>query len=279
MIVRNSRLLLLGSIFLFIAFGCSKEYRKYRKYSTKGTIDQRDSAAYYFFEKEDYEKAGFLFEELLGLYRGNPRGEDILYHLAYTKFNQKNYLVASYYFEQYSKNYPNNERAEECAYQAAFGYYIQSAPYYLDQSSTKQAIEQFQLFIVSYPGSDRIEKANSLIFELRERLAKKEFEQASLYFKIGSFKAALTAFEAFLLAYPDSRYQEEGSFMLFKSAVSFADISTDRRKKNRYLDALDIYQEFIDAYPESTFAKEAEDIYVKARKNLAKVIEGEEETS
>ncbi len=266
------------ALILVISIGCSKDYRKYRKYSTKGTIPERDSAAFFFYEKEDYEKAGFLLEELLGLYRGNPRAEEILYHLAYTKFKQRNYLLSSYYFEQYANNYPNNARSEECAFQAAYGYYLQSAPYYLDQSPTKQALEKFQLFVVSYPASERNEKANTLIKELRERLAKKEYEQANLYYKIESYKAAVTAFEAFLSDYPDSRFREEATYMLFKSAVSFADISTERRKKNRYLDALDLYKEFVDLYPESSLLREAENIYVKLRKTLEK-LEEDSETS
>jgi len=43
---------------------CSKETRKYRKYSLKGSVAEKDSAAFFFYEQEDYEKAAFLFEEI-----------------------------------------------------------------------------------------------------------------------------------------------------------------------------------------------------------------------
>ena len=57
---------------------CSSERKKMRKYTLKGTLAQKDTAAYYYYENEQYEKANFLFEEMMGPKRGTPQYEDLV---------------------------------------------------------------------------------------------------------------------------------------------------------------------------------------------------------
>ena len=250
---------------------CSAERKQMRKYTLKGTIAQKDSAAYYYYNRGEYEKANFLFEELMGPKRGTPEFEDILYRYAWGKFNQGYYVIAASFFEQYTKQFATNERAQECAYQHAYCFYMQSAPHYLDQGFTQKAIDQFQYFLVTYPESDKVKDANQIISDLRERLAKKAFENAALYYRVSKYKAGVTSFRVMIQEYPESRYQEEANVMLFKSMVGLADQSSLRRQENRYLDAIEAYERFVDRYPKSTFIKEAESLYVKAKKSLGKL--------
>ncbi|RMG21980.1 MAG: outer membrane protein assembly factor BamD [Bacteroidetes bacterium] len=268
-------LVLVGILFA----SCSAERKQMRKYLLKGTLAQKDSAAFYFYERGDYEKANFLFEELMGRYRGKPEYENIIYHYAWSKFKQSYYIIASHYFEQYAKQFPTSPRAEECAFQQAYCYYMESAPYYLDQGYTAKAIDQFQYFLVAYPESERVKEANDIITSLRERLAKKAFEQARLYFNMSNFKGAVTSFEVMIQEFPDSRYQEEANLMLFKSMVGLAENSTERRKENRYLDAIETYERFVDRFPNSPYIKEAESLYVKAKRGLGRLKADEAEQS
>lgn len=274
--MKKNLIILIGSL-LALAYlsGCSKVYKQNVKWSRKGTISQKDSAAFYFYNRGDFEKASFLFEELQSAYRGGARAKTILYHYADSKYKSGFYVVAAYYFEQFTKLYPNDDLTPECTFMIAYCYQLESDPYYLDQNFTRKGIEQFQLFINTYPFSDKVEEANKLMTAMREKLANKEFETASLYYKVENYKAAVTAFEVFIQEYPDSRYREESQFLLFKSAVSLADVSVQSRKKNRYLDAIELYELFVDKFPSSVYIKEAENIYVKAKRNLGKVIASE----
>lgn len=256
---------------------CSAAVRTNNKYIKNGTIAEKDSAAFFFYKRGDYEKAAFLFEELRGPYRGQPRGKDVMYYLAYCKFNQRLNVMAAYYFDQFVKLYPNDPRTEECAFQIAYCSYLEADPYYLDQQYTQKAIEQFQLFILTYSDSDRISKANELIITLRERLAQKTYEQAFLYFKVENYKAAVQGYQNVLRKYPDSRYREESQYMLFKATYFLAENSVASKMKNRYLDAIDWYERFVDKYPNSVFLKEGETYYAKAKKGLGKILAEETE--
>ncbi len=274
----RTALLLLATVMLA---GCSKELRKYNQWSRKGTLAQKDSAAFYFYERGDYEKAGYLFEELQGAYRGDNRAQTILYHYAYAKYENGFYVIAAYYFKNYTQLYPNDEKADECMFMEGYCYFLESAPYYLDQEFTRKAIQQFQLFINTFPRSDKVAEANELMDELRERLARKAFENAKLYYDLGdyrstNYRAALTALEVMVQEYPDSRYREEAQFLRFEAAAALAEVSTRKRKKNRYLDAIDLYEEFVDRYPASVYLKEAESVYVEVKRNLGRLLAEQE---
>ncbi|WNJ20827.1 outer membrane protein assembly factor BamD [Pontibacter sp. G13] len=254
---------------------CSKEFRQYSQWSRKGTTSEKDSAAFYFYERGDYEKASLLFEELQSIYKGEDRARTVLYHYAESKFNYGLYVVAAYYYEQYSRLYPNDELASECAFKVAYCYYVESAPHYLDQEYTLKAIDQFQLYVNSFPETEQAIEAEKLMAELRERLAQKSFEQARTYLRVGNFRAAVTAFDVMIRQFPDSRYREEAQFLQFESAAELAEVSTQAKKRNRYLDALEYYENFVDRYPNSAYIKQAEGIYVRTKKNYGKMLAGQ----
>lgn len=264
-------LVILGGLFLGEA--CSPEFKQYTQWSRKGTISQKDSAAFYFYNRGDYEKASFLFEDLQNAYRGGERAKTILYHYAYSKYKFGLYVVAAYYFEQFTKLYPAEDLTAECSFMIGYCYYLESSPHYLDQTFTDKAISQLQLFINNYPRSDKVDECNKIMTEMRERKAKKAFESAKLYYKVENFRAAVTALEVLIQEYSDSRYREEAMYLLFRASVSLADVSVSTKKKNRYLDAMDYYTTFVDRYPSSVYLKEAEDVYIKAQKSLEKFVE------
>lgn len=263
---------LMGLLLALLLFAsCNKEYRTYSQYSRKGSISQKDSAAFFYYKNGDYERAGFLFEELQAAYRGQERAKTILYHYAYAKFNSGLYVVSAYYFDQYAKLYPADPKTPECTYMVAESYYRESAPSYLDQSYTRQAIQQFQLFINNYPFAQQIGEANARINELRERLAKKQFDTAKQYFDREKYKAAVTSCQVMLEEFPDSRYREETRLYMLMAAFELAENSIPSKKRNRYLDAIDHYETFIDAYPNSVFKKEAENTFLKTKKALGRM--------
>ena len=63
----------------------------------------------------------------------------------------------------------------------------------LDQSVTHEAIDALQLYINLYPFSDRVDEANRLIDELRDKLVYKSYLNAKLYYDFENYKAAVVA--------------------------------------------------------------------------------------
>ena len=219
------------------------------------------------------EQASVLLEELIGIYRGTPKARDVRYHYAYCKYKLGEYLSASYYFGEFARQYPRDTTVEEMNFMSAYCFYLLSDPWFLDPKYNYKAIDEMQLFIDTYPESFKREEANEIIMELRERLAKKSYEQAKLYFKTGQFKAAVTAFQLMVQEYPDSKFREESQFLLFKSAASLGDASIPTRKVQRYEEAMNFYKKFVDKFSESKFVREAENVFASVEKKHRTIIE------
>ena len=247
-----------------VIISCS-EYQKIQK-SQDFSLKYEKAMEYY--EREDYYRALNLFDQVIPFYRGTKEAEDIAYKYAYAYYNQRDYIMASYYFDRFSKTYPRSEKAEECAFMSAFCKYKESPKYELDQSTTREAITELQLFINNYPYSDRVERCNELIDELRRKIQKKEFEIAKLYLKMDKYEAAVTSFEILLKDFPDTEFREDAMFYTIKSYYHYAEKSVRSKRKERYLEAADIYDKFVVQFPDSKYNKEVKNMYSKAMKEV-----------
>ncbi|MCB2219186.1 MAG: outer membrane protein assembly factor BamD [Bacteroidetes bacterium] len=255
---------LIISILALITVSCSK----FNKIQKSQDFKYKYEKALEYYEKEDYFRALSLFDQVIPFYRGTDEAEDIAYKYAYAYYNQKEYIMASYYFDRFAKTYPRSEKAEECMFMAAFCKYKQSPNYKLDQTTTREAISQMQLFINAYPTSERVQQCNELIDELRLKLQRKDLEIAKLYLKMDRYEAAVTSFKNLLNDYPDTEFREDAMFYTIKSYYYYASKSVKSKRKERYQEAADIYQKFVTQYPESKYNKEVAYMYEKAMKEI-----------
>ncbi len=260
--------LILAAIVVGITLSSCDPYRKLAKSSV---IADKDTAAIAYYNHKKYDEAVFLFEELVAVYRGHPRAEIMYYYLAYCKYFLGELVSSSFLFSDYAQKYPASEHAVEFEYMTAKCYYQTSDPYYLDQTYTDKAINQFQLFLSRHPESKHKDESMAYLTELRERLAKKAFEQANLYHKIGYHKAAVEAFKIMTEEYPDSKFREEAQYLWLKSAVDLSHSSISSKRLQRYNEAIEIHEKFVEKFPESKFANEAKNLLADLEKNKKKL--------
>ena len=223
-----------------------------------------------YYDRGDYFHALGLFDQVIPFYRGNEEAEIIAYKYAYAYYNQKEYIMGSYYFDRFAKTFPRSDKAEECSFMAAYCKYKDSPIYKLDQTSSKEAISQMQLFINAYPYSERVEECNRLIDELREKLQLKELEVAKLFLKMERYEAAVSAFENLLLDYPDTKFREDALFYTIKSYYYYASKSVRSKRAERYQEAADVYNLFVSTYPDSEYNRDVQYMYDRAMKELEK---------
>ena len=209
------------------------------------------------YNKKQYFKCIPIFEELMGLMKGQRSTEDIYYMYCMANFRQGDYMLAAYHFKSFANTYPTSAKAEECLFMAAMSNDKLSPKYELDQSYTTKAIDAFQSFINQYPESKRVDTANKAITSLRKKLEKKAYENADLYYKTGNFKAAAVSFENLLVQFPDIDNVERILFMVVKSYNNYAENSIALRKVDRYHSVITAYKNFIYKYPSSKFTSEA----------------------
>ena len=94
-----------------------------------------------------------------------------------------------------------------------------SPNYYHDQDSSQKAIAQIQDFLDDYPNSEHSKDADSLIAELRNRLAEKNMETGKLYFKLKAYDSAIVSYEIVINEYYDSSFVKKANLEVIRCLV------------------------------------------------------------
>ena len=181
--------LLLIVISLLLLNSCSK----FQHHMKSTDMEAKYEAAVKYYEKKDYYHALQLFEELISVYRGTSKAEKSYYYYVYCTYYVDDFTMAAYHFNNFVQSYPSSTYAEEMQYMYAYCYYLDSPVSSLDQTSTYDAIDKFQLFINKFPNSKKVEESNKYIDELRLKLEVKSFDNAKLYYRTENYKAAVVA--------------------------------------------------------------------------------------
>jgi outer membrane protein assembly factor BamD len=225
----------------------------YNKILKSKDFEKKYEAAVEYYNKKDFFKAQQLFDELLVIYRGTPKAQDIFFMYAYTYYNMKNYEEAALYFQKYAATFPKSDKAEEAYFMSAYCKYLESPVYSLDQTSTYDAISQMQSFINIFPNSPRVQECNTYIDELRLKIEKKKFERAKLYYTTGYDKSAIAALKLFIRNNPGSVYCDEASYLILDASYRYAVRSVAAKKEERLKEAREAYTAYLTAFPSGKY--------------------------
>ena len=254
-------------IVLTLLVSCNKRFEKAMKSSDKDYILE---AADELYEEGKWAYAIELYQKVSSAFAGTEYAADISYKQADANFQDRNYRLAAHQFKTFYITNPTDPRAEEAAFRSAYAFYTDSPVYNLDQTSTYNAIDELQSFINSYPESSKVEEANGYINELSEKLEKKSFEIAKIYYKTLKYKAAAIAFDNMLDDYPDTKFREEAMMYSLRSKYELVNYSRFDRKELRLQEALTQHRLIIKAYPDSEFSDEAQKINQRMQDELVK---------
>ena len=109
-----------------------------------------------------------------------------------------------------------------------------------------------------------------MLMDLNERLDKKAYEAAKLYYKMEDYLASRVAFRNVLKDDSDNVYREDILYYTAMSSYKYAFMSVPEKQKERYLVFLDDYYNFIGELPESHYRRELDNVYQKAQKALGR---------
>ena len=267
---KGMRVILLSWVVLVIIFSSCNNFRKIQK---SGDWELKYRAAMEYYDKEEYFKAATLFEEIIPILRGRPEAERVQFYFAYAHYYQKQYILSSHYFQTFFTIYSRSELAEEAMYMHAYSLFLDSPDFYLDQTSSYDAIYAMQSFLNTYPNSGYKQQANQIIDQLQVKLE----ENAMQFYKLEKYhggeglRAALISFENFQKDYPDSRLNEDISFFKIECSYKLAKNSIRSRQRERLMETIDYYEFFIDTYPSSENVRDAENIYIDILDDLEKL--------
>ena len=250
---------------------------KFQKLLKSSDYDEKYAMAVDFYEKKDYNRALQLMDQIVPIYKGTDKAQELEYMYAMSYFMQGDYVLASYYFKRYYKSYPRSPKAEQSLYYAAYCNYMDSPRASLDQETTKAAIQEMKLFMVRFPDSDKYQFAEKIVSELEAKLEKKDYNIAKQYYKMEDYNASITAFKGYLKKYPDSQYREDVMFYILKSYYEYALLSFSAKQEERFTKSISSYVDFVALYPESKYRKDADEINIYASEYIGRSVNEKEE--
>jgi outer membrane protein assembly factor BamD len=228
-----------------------------------------------YYAKGNYIRAIELYGELIPIYKGSDKAEEIYYFYTWCNFYQGDYSLSQYHFKNFTRQFPGSSHTEECYFMNAYCYYLTSPNYKLDQTDTKAAIKEFQSFIDSYPESKRLDTCNLIVDELRGKLENKDYDIVKQYSKLGEYKAVITSAKGFIKEFPDSKYVEEMFYLTINSYYTLALNSIPAKKLERLNGAIECYLKFVDLYPKSNYLGKAESVYTSCVEIKEKKFKGQ----
>ncbi|MDR1887481.1 MAG: outer membrane protein assembly factor BamD [Prevotellaceae bacterium] len=252
-----------GILLILIGFmisGCAG----YNKLLKNPNPEKRYFAGLEYYNNKKYAKSTPLFESLNAVYDNQPRGDTVSFYIAKGYYLMSDYYSAEGALERFTRVFGRSNFAEEAYYMRAVNLYRLSSRASLDQRNTIDAITAFNLFYTKFPNSE-FDKEEKYLNELKERLEEKAYLAAKLYYQIEDYKAAIVALRNSIREFPNSKYNEEQSFLMLKASYIYAKKSVRRMQPERYIAAIDEYYNFVSDYPESKYLPEAEVMYQESR--------------
>lgn len=272
------KLIVLSIIISIIFISCNgyNEIIKTTDYSYKY------EAAKEYYATGEYTKAYQLLEELVMVLKATEWAEESLYMLGMCYYNLEDYETCVLYFDRYYKRYPKGLYSEVARFHSGKAYFLQSPDSRLDQSSTYEAIKQLQDFLDFYPYSDMREEANDMIYKLQDRLVKKEYDAAKLYYNLGTYtgncfnggsnyEACIITAENALNAYPYTNLREDLYILILRSRYQLAVNSVESRINERFRETIDEYYGFKNEFPDSKYTKEVDNIFNDSKSRINKI--------
>jgi outer membrane protein assembly factor BamD len=265
---------ILQILLITLVFNSCGEYQKVLK---SDDYNYKFEKAVSYYEAEQYNRAMPLFNELSTALRGTSKMQEVAYYYAYCNYVTGDNLTAAYLFRNFTINYPSSKHKEECAFMVAQCYYNETPVYSLDATNNYKTIKELQSFVDRYPNSNRLEKCNTLMDELRFVLSKKAFENAKQYYITENYKSAIIALDNVLIDFPSYENREEVHFLIVKSSYLLAINSISNKIEERLKSTLDAYSQFEDNYPKSEFLEDLKDTYNKTIQSLTELKENTNE--
>lgn len=241
---------------------------QYEQLLSGNDVDAKYKAAFEYFNQGKYRRAGELFESMSVLVSGTPQDDTVQFYWALSNYRYKDYFTAEANFKSFLDKFPRSPFSDDAEFLRLDCLYKSTLRWELDQSPTYAAIVAINEYQMNHPASLHTAVCKRMLEDLNERLDRKAYENAYLYYKMEQYKAARVAFRNVLKDDSENIYREDILFYTAMSSYKYASLSIPQKQKERYMVFVDDYLTFVGEYPESSRCKELEHLYKKAKEKI-----------
>ena len=200
-----------------------------------------------------WTRARTYFTELLDSYPQSPLRADAKLGVGDAFLGENNsasYVYAQNEYREFLAFYPTHQRADYAQMQLAMVHFNQMLSPQRDQTATKEAIKEFQVFIERFPRSPLINQVRARLREAKDRLADSDLQVANFYRSIRNYVAAEDRYRTILKTDPDYTRKDSLYFYLGETLERYG--IPDKKRE-----ALPFYERLVSEYEQSEHLEEA----------------------
>lgn len=200
------------------------------------------------YQEKHYLNATELFKTVVFNHAGESMVDTAQYYLALSYFGNKDYSIAAVEFNRLALNYPSSAFFTNAIFMRAASYYESTPGHYgLDQTDLQKSIEQFEDFLIDFPESELVPDAQAYLKAARTKMARKIYESAVVYKRIGGIAAAQKYYQIVIDDYTDTEYAPKALF-------EYTELNM---RLKRYSEAQAGFENFVTIFTEHELAPEA----------------------
>lgn len=191
------------------------------------------------FSDVDYTQAIELFQEVIDNYPYSEYATLAELRIADIHFDQENYEEALSYYQDFVELHPNHPRVPYAIYRNGLCAFEQMSEPDRDQTTTYDAIAQFEVLLDRYPDWDEASLARQMLQRARDQLVRRDVLVGDFYMTQGDYYAALRRYRRSLRDYPQ---QTDRPATMARLADALAAL-------HRYYEAEQLYTQVVQLEP------------------------------
>jgi outer membrane protein assembly factor BamD len=191
-----------------------------------------------------------FFRQLTEAYTQSPLRPDAKLAIGDTYLGEgsaESYVLAINEFQEFLTFYPTNPRADYAQFKLGVAHFRQMRSPQRDQTETRSAIKEFEVFVERYPNSALMPEAKTSLREARDNLSTWELEVGRHYLRINWYPGAIDRLTTLLKQDPDYSRRDAVYFYLGESLI----------KARREAEALPYLERLVEEFEKSQYLEEA----------------------
>ena len=190
------------------------------------------------------------FRQLVDSYPQSPYRADAKLGIGDTFIGEKSaesYVLAINEFREFLNFYPTSPRAHYAQYKLAMSHFYQMKVAMRDQTETRDAIKELQVYVTKYPDQPLIGDARQHLREAKDRIAEWNVGVAESYYRIKWYPGAIGRLVPLLKDDPEYTSRDKAYFLLGESL----------EKVKRQAEALPYYERLVKEFEQSEYLEQA----------------------